>query len=145
MSIQKISHIGIAVKDLEAQVRLYRDLLQLELVNEEVVEDQQVRVAMFQVGESTIELLCPTSPDSPVAKFIDRRGEGIHHVAYEVEDLDGQLERLAAQGMELIDKKARAGAHGKRIAFLHPKATFGVLTELCDESPRGADPLQESP
>ena len=132
MSMDKISHIGIAVRDLEQQKHLYQDLLQLELINEEVVEDQQVRVAMFRVGESTVELLCPTTPDSPVAKFLDQRGEGIHHVAYAVQDLAGQLDRLAAQGVELIDKKPRAGAHGQQIAFLHPRSTFGVLTELCE-------------
>lgn len=132
MAIQKIAHIGVAVRDLEPQVHLYRDLLGLELVNDEVVEDQKVRVVMFKIGESTIELLCPTSDDSPVATFLKRRGEGIHHVAYEVRDLAGQLRGLDAQGVELIDKSPRKGAHGQRIAFLHPRATFGVLTELCE-------------
>lgn len=131
MSIRKISHIGIAVRDLEQQMHLYRDVLQLELVNEEVVQDQKVRVAMFRIGESTIELLCPTAADSPVAKFLDRRGEGIHHIAYEVSDLEADLQRLAGEGVELIDLSPRPGAHGKSIAFLHPRATFGVLTELC--------------
>jgi methylmalonyl-CoA/ethylmalonyl-CoA epimerase len=134
MTIQKISHIGIAVKDLERQVHLYRDLLGLELINEEVVEDQKVRVAMLRIGESTIELLSPTSPESPVAKFLEKRGEGIHHVAYEVSDLPGQLAHLTAEGVDLIDKSPRDGAHGKRIAFLHPRSTFGVLTELCEQS-----------
>lgn len=132
MSIKKISHIGIAVKDLDAQVAFYRDQLGLELVRTEVVEDQKVRVAIFEVGESTIELLSPTAPDSPVAKFLDRRGEGFHHLAYEVEGLEEQLRDLGAKGVKLIDKTPRDGAHDKRIGFLHPKATFGVLTELCE-------------
>lgn len=132
MSIDKISHIGIAVRDLEQQKHLYRDLLGLELINEEEVPDQQVRVAMFRIGESIIELVCPTGPESPVARFLDRRGEGIHHVAYEVSGLEAELGRLDAQGVKLIDKSPRDGAHGKQIAFLHPTATFGVLTELCE-------------
>lgn len=134
MSVQRISHIGIAVKDLGQQLHLYRDLLGLELINEEVVEDQKVRVAMLRIGESTIELLSPISEDSPVAKFLEKRGEGIHHVAYEVVDLPGQLSRLAEKGVDLIDKSPRDGAHGKQIAFLHPRSTFGVLTELCEQS-----------
>jgi len=132
MAIEKIAHIGVAVRDLEPQVHLYRDLLGLELINDEVVEDQKVRVVMFKIGESTIELLCPTSDDSPVARFLERSGEGIHHVAYEVHDLTAQLRRLDAQGVELIDKSPRKGAHGQHIAFVHPRATFGVLTELCE-------------
>jgi methylmalonyl-CoA/ethylmalonyl-CoA epimerase len=130
--IRKISHIGIAVRDLEQQVGLYRDVLGLELLGTEVIEDQQVRVAMFRVGESAIELLTPTSPESPVAKFLDRRGEGVHHLAYEVQGVEGLLADLEEKGVELIDKKPRAGAHGKRIAFLHPRSTFGVLTEICE-------------
>lgn len=132
MSIQKISHIGIAVRDLEQQIRFYGDQLGLELVGQEVIEDQQVRVAIFRIGESSIELLAPTSPDSPVAKFLDRRGEGIHHVAYEVEGLEPMLRRLESHGVDLIDKTPRVGAHDKHIAFLHPRSTFSVLTELCE-------------
>lgn len=132
MAIQKIAHIGVAVRDLERQVHLYRDLLGLDLINDEVVEDQKVRVVMFKIGESTIELLCPTGEDSPVAKFLERNGEGIHHVAYEVQDLAGELRRLSSHGVDLIDKNPREGAHGQHIAFVHPRATFGVLTELCE-------------
>ena len=132
MGIDKIAHIGIAVRDLAAQLRLYRDLLGLELVREEVIADQGVKVAMLKVGESTVELLCPTSADSPVARFLDKHGEGIHHVAYQVPDLQAELQQLEAQGLDLIDREPRAGAHGKKIAFLHPRGTFGVLTELCE-------------
>jgi methylmalonyl-CoA epimerase len=132
MSIQKISHIGIAVRDLEQQIRFYGDQLGLELIGQEVIEDQQVRVAIFRIGESSIELLAPTSPDSPVAKFLDKRGEGVHHIAYEVDGLEPMLRRLESHGIDLIDKKPRAGAHDKRIAFLHPRSTFSVLTELCE-------------
>jgi methylmalonyl-CoA/ethylmalonyl-CoA epimerase len=96
------------------------------------VAEQKVRVAFLAVGESRIELLEPTSPDSPVAKFLEKNGEGTHHVAYEVEDLEGALAELAAAGVKLIDQVPRRGAHGTRIAFLHPKATGGVLTELCE-------------
>jgi methylmalonyl-CoA/ethylmalonyl-CoA epimerase len=132
VSIKKISHIGIATKDLDQQVAFYRDMLGLELVQIEEIEDQQVRVAMFRIGESAIELLTPTSPQSPIARFLEKRGEGIHHIAYEVEGLGQELVRLDSQGIDLIDKIPREGAHGKRIAFLHPRATFGVLTELCE-------------
>lgn len=132
MSIRKISHIGIAVTNLEQQIQFYRDQLGLELVGVEEIQDQQVRVAMLRIGESSIELLASTAPGSAVAKFLERRGEGIHHIAYEVEGLEQTLGRLEEQGVDLIDKKPRSGAHGKRIAFLHPRSTGGVLTELCE-------------
>lgn len=132
MTISKISHIGIAVRDLDEQIAFYRDKLGLELVGIESIEDQKVKVAIFRVGESNIELLTPTSPQSPVAKFLDKRGEGIHHLAYQVEGLEGLLAALENKGVDLIDKKPRQGAHGARIAFLHPRSTFGVLTELCE-------------
>lgn len=132
MSIRKISHIGIAVRDLDQQVAFYRDVMGLEYQGTEVVEDQQVRVAIFRVGESAIELLEPTSPESPVAKHLDKKGEGIHHLAYEVEGIQQTLDDLKQKGARLIDQGPRDGAHGKRIAFIHPKSTFGVLTELCE-------------
>lgn len=131
MSIRKISHIGIAVKSLEQQKPFYRNVLGLQLVGEEEVEDQRVRVAMFAVGEVRIELLEPTSEESPIARYIEKRGEGIHHIAYEVSDIDESLGELKTREIRLIDEEARDGAEGARIAFLHPKATFGVLTELC--------------
>ena len=132
MSIQKISHIGIAVRDLDQQVAFYRDKMGLELLGFEEVQDQQVKVAIFKVGESNIELLTPTSSESPIAKFLDKRGEGIHHLAYASDGLEALLGTLEDKGVDLIDKKPRPGAHGARIAFLHPRSTFGVLTELCE-------------
>lgn len=132
MSVRKISHIGVAVSDLDRSIQLYRDVLGLELVDVEEVPDQQVRVALFRVGESRVELLGATSPRSPVARFLERHGEGVHHVAYEVDDLAAALQALQAQGVELIDKTPRVGAGGMRIAFVHPRALGGVLTELCE-------------
>ena len=132
MSVRKISHIGVAVSDLDRSIQLYRDVLGLELVDVEEVPDQQVRVALFRVGESRVELLGATSPRSPVARFLERHGEGVHHVAYEVEDLGATLQVLQGQGVELIDKTPRVGAGGMRIAFVHPRALGGVLTELCE-------------
>lgn len=132
MSIEKISHIGIAVRDLEQQVAFYRDVLGLRLTGTETIEDQQVKVAIFQVGESAIELLCPTSAESPVARFLDQKGEGIHHLAYQVEGIQETLDGLSKNGARLIDETPRKGAHDKRIAFIHPRSTFGVLTELCE-------------
>lgn len=132
MSIRKISHIGIAVRDLGPQVALYRDVMGLELLGVEEVADQGVRVAMFRVGESTVELLEPLSEASPIHAFLEKRGEGLHHLAYEVEGIEGTLAALERGGVRLIDRQPRLGAHGKRIAFLHPRSTGGVLTELCE-------------
>ena len=129
--LTKINHIGIAVKSLEESIPFYRDQLSMPFAGFEVVAEQKVRVAMLQVGESKIELLEPTSDDSPVAKFIEKNGPGIHHLAYEVEDLEAAIARLMAEGARMIDEKPRAGAHGSRIAFVHPKSSNGVLTELC--------------
>jgi methylmalonyl-CoA/ethylmalonyl-CoA epimerase len=131
MSINKIAHIAIAVDNLAEQIRHYRDVLGLELVGEEVVEDQGVRVAFLKVGESTIELLEPLHDASPVAKFIAKRGQGIHHIAFDVDDLDESLQGLRQKEIRLIDENPRPGGHGCQIAFLHPKSTHGVLTELC--------------
>lgn len=128
---KKINHIGIAVKSIEAATPFYRDILGMHFEGTEVVAEQKVKVAFFGVGESRIELLEPTADDSPVAKFLEKNGEGIHHIAYEVADLPAALAALKAQDVRLIDASPRLGAHGTRIAFLHPKATGGVLTELC--------------
>jgi methylmalonyl-CoA/ethylmalonyl-CoA epimerase len=128
---KKIKHIGIAVKSIETAAPLYRDVLGMTYEGSEEVTDQKVRVAFFAVGESRIELLEPTSADSPVAKFLEKNGEGIHHIAYEVEDIAAALDRLRQENVRLVDEIPRCGAHGTRIAFLHPKATGGVLTELC--------------
>lgn len=127
----KINHIGIAVKNIENAVPFYRDVLGMAFEGTEEVAEQKVRVAFLAVGESRIELLEPTSPDSPVAKFLEKNGEGAHHIAYEVPDLEAALAGLKEQGVRLIDEVPRCGAHGTRIAFLHPKASGGVLTELC--------------
>jgi methylmalonyl-CoA/ethylmalonyl-CoA epimerase len=131
MLSKKINHIGIAVKSIETAASLYRDVLGMTYEGSEEVTDQKVRVAFFAVGESRIELLEPTSADSPVAKFLEKNGEGIHHIAYEVEDIAAALDRLRQENVRLVDEIPRCGAHGPRIAFLHPKATGGVLTELC--------------
>jgi len=129
--LTKINHIGIAVKSLDDSLPFYRDQLSMSFAGIEEVAEQKVRVAMLQVGESKIELLEPTSDDSPVAKFIEKNGPGIHHLAYEVDDLEAAIARLMAEGTRMIDEQPRAGAHGSRIAFVHPKSSNGVLTELC--------------
>ena len=129
--LTKINHIGIAVKSLEESLPFYRDNLGMSFAGIEAVAEQKVRVAMLQIGESKIELLEPTSEDSPVAKFIEKNGVGIHHIAYEVTDIETAIARLAAEGVRMIDEKPRCGAHDTSIAFLHPKSSGGVLTELC--------------
>lgn len=134
---KKISHIGMAVKSLDASIPFYRDVLGMEFEGTEVVAEQKVKVAFLAIGESRIELLEATSPDSPVAKFLEKNGEGIHHIAYEVENLEEVLVQLKGEGVRLIDESPRMGAHRTRIAFLHPKASGGVLTELCEPGSHG--------
>lgn len=129
--LTKINHIGIAVKSLEESLPFYRDNLGMSFAGIETVAEQKVRVAMLQVGESKIELLEPTAEDSPVARFIEKNGAGIHHIAYEVEDIEVAIAKLVAEGARMIDEQPRCGAHDTRIAFLHPKSSGGVLTELC--------------
>ena len=129
--LKKINHIGIAVKSLEASIPFYRDQLGMTFEGTEEVADQKVRVAFLQIGESRIELLEPTADDSPIAIFLEKKGEGVHHMAYEVEDVAATLAEMEEQGLRLIDKTPRRGAHNSLIAFLHPKATGGVLTEIC--------------
>ena len=129
--LTRINHIGIAVKSLDDALPFYRDNLGMTFAGIEEVVEQKVRVAMLQVGESKIELLEPTNVDSPVAKFLEKNGPGIHHLAYEVEDIDDAIARLLADGARMIDEQPRKGAHGTRIAFVHPKSSNGVLTELC--------------
>lgn len=129
--ITKISHIGIAVKDLNAAKQLYKQLLQAEPSDDEIVAEQKVKVTKFKVGESTIELLEPTSGDSPIAKFIEKRGEGIHHIAYESDKIQDDLNRLGSQGFELINKEPVKGSDNLLIAFIRPKSASGVLTEIC--------------
>jgi methylmalonyl-CoA/ethylmalonyl-CoA epimerase len=127
----KINHIGIAVHSIENSLPFYRDVLGMVYEGAEEVAEQKVKVAFLAIGESRIELLEPTAPDSPVARFLEKNGEGTHHIAYEVDDLVAALATLKAQGVRLIDVAPRSGAHGTSIAFLHPKASGGVLTELC--------------
>jgi methylmalonyl-CoA/ethylmalonyl-CoA epimerase len=129
--VKKINHLGIAVKNIESALPYYRDVLGMQQEGMETVPGQKVRVAFLRIGESRVELLEPTSADSPVAKFLEKNGEGLHHVAYEVEHLEGALADLKKNGLRLIDETPRPGAHGTRIAFLHPKDTGGILTELC--------------
>lgn len=126
----KINHLGIATNGIENALKFWEDALGLENVHTEVVEDQKVRVAMLPIGESRVELLEPTSDDSPISKFLKKRGGGIHHIAVEVEDIRASLARLKAQGMQLIDEEPRIGAEGCLVAFVHPKASGGVLLEL---------------
>ena len=129
--LTKINHIGIAVQSLDAAIPFYRDNLGMAFAGIEDVPEQKVRVAMLEVGESKIELLEPTSSESPVAKFIEKNGAGIHHIAYEVTDIEAAIAKLLSDGVRMVDEKPRSGAHGTRIAFIHPKTTLGVLTELC--------------
>nr|WP_320114788.1 methylmalonyl-CoA epimerase [uncultured Desulfuromonas sp.] len=129
--VKKINHIGVAVKSIEEAAPLYRDVYGMKDEGVEVVAEQKVKVAFFAVGESRIELLEPTSDDSPVARFMEKNGPGIHHVAYEVDDVEAELAKLADSGIRLIDTVPRCGAHETKIAFLHPKSSGGILTELC--------------
>ncbi|MBI4411893.1 MAG: methylmalonyl-CoA epimerase [Deltaproteobacteria bacterium] len=135
MSFKKVDHVAIAVPDLDAAITLYRNLLGKGPEHIEEVADQKVRAAFFGMGETNLELLFPTAPDSPVSKFLeDRKGRsGLHHICLQVSNIDAHLENLKKQGVQLIDQKPRIGAHGKRIAFVHPKSTGGVLIELSEE------------
>jgi len=128
----KVDHIGIAVKSLSEAVKVYQDAIGLHVSGYDEVDDQGVRVAMLTIGESRIELLEPTREDSPIEKFMMKRGEGIHHIAVRVDDIEQALERLKASGVRLIDSTPRRGAHNTRIAFIHPSSTHGVLLELVE-------------
>ncbi|MEA4883896.1 MAG: methylmalonyl-CoA epimerase [Clostridia bacterium] len=130
--IKSVDHIGIAVSDLDAAIRVYTDTLGIALNGAETVPEQKVRVAFLPAGETEIELLESTDPEGPIAKFIEKKGEGIQHIAFRVDDIDAALEEMKAKGVRLIDEKPRYGAGGARIAFLHPKSTGGVLIELCE-------------
>ncbi len=130
--LDRIYHLGYAVHDLGAAARFYEENFGARPSEPEVVEDQGIVAAMFGVGESQIELVQPTRPDSPVGKFLERRGEGFHHVAFQVEDLEAALAELKKNGVPLIDESPRIGAGGTRMAFVHPKGAFGVLTELVE-------------
>jgi methylmalonyl-CoA/ethylmalonyl-CoA epimerase len=132
----RIDHIGIAVEDIEAGIALYEGSFEMELGLRETVEEQGVEAALMNVGEGHVELMAPTGPDTPVGKFLAKRGAGLHHVAYAVDDIDSTLERIAATGIELIDAKARIGIGGSRVAFLEPRSTGRVLIEIV-EPPEG--------
>lgn len=132
--INSISHIGIAVESLDSSIPLYRDVFGLHHLGVEEVVEQKVRVAMFDAGGVHIELLEPTSPESPIAKFLEKNGPGMHHICYNVGDVDESLKEASEKGLRLIDEKAREGAGGMKIGFLHPKSTLGVLTELNSKS-----------
>lgn len=134
MKISHIEHLGIAVESIEKALPYYEEVLGLKCYNIEVVEDQKVKTAFLKVGETKIELLEPTSPDSTIAKFIEKRGAGVHHVAFAIKDgVANALAFAEEKGVRLIDKAPRKGAEGLNIAFLHPKSTLGVLTELCEK------------
>ncbi len=127
----RIAHIGIAVKDAEAALRIYQEVLGLEPSHIETVEEQKVKTIHIPIGDSSIELLESTSPDGVISRFIEKRGEGIHHIAIEVSDISDMLEKMKAAGFQVIDEIPRHGAHNMLIAFIHPKSTNGVLLELC--------------
>lgn len=131
--IKKIDHIGIAVKDLNETTRFYRENLGLEIEGIEEIKEQKVKAAIIPIGESRIELLQSTNLDGPIAKFIEKRGEGIHHIAIEVERIEEALQKLKKKGIQLVDQKPRIGANKMKIAFLHPRSTKGVLIELCEK------------
>ncbi|MGC9151074.1 MAG: methylmalonyl-CoA epimerase [Microbacter sp.] len=133
MNPSHIEHIGIAVKDFDAAIAYYEKLLGSKCYAVEEVIDQKVKTAFFKVGQTKIELLASTDPEGPVGKFIEKKGEGIHHIAFAVEGLQDSLNELAKDGIQLIDQTPRKGAEGLNIAFLHPKSTMGVLTELCEK------------
>ena len=134
MKIKKIDHLGIAVSSIDSGKKFWQDIMGLELEGTETVEEQKVTTAFMPVGESEVELLESTSPDGPVAKYIEKKGVGLQHVAFRVENIDEALAELKEKGVKLIDQTPRNGAGGARIAFLHPKATGGILVELCERN-----------
>lgn len=133
MNLTHIEHIGIAVKNLDESIKFYEDVLGLKCYSIEEVKDQKVKTAFFKVGQTKIELLESTDPEGPIGKFIEKKGEGIHHLAFHVKDLQNALKETESKGVKLIDASPRKGAEGLNIAFLHPKSTNGVLTEFCED------------
>jgi len=127
-----IDHIGVATDDLDASLALYEDSMEMPLAYRETVEEQGVEAVLLDVGDCHVELLSPLGPDTPVGKFLERKGPGLHHVAYRVDDIDATLTQLAAAGLELIDAEPRTGIRDSRVAFLHPRSTGGVLTEIVE-------------
>lgn len=133
MKLSHIEHIGIAVNNLNEAIPYYENVLGLQCYSIEEVKDQKVKTAFFKIGQTKLELLESTSPDGPIAKFIEKRGQGIHHLAFAVDGLENALSEAEEKGIRLIDQHPRKGAEGLDIAFLHPKSTFGVLTEFCED------------
>jgi len=132
--IEKIDHIGIAVRSIENTSELFSNILGLKVAGEEIVEEQKVKIAFLPLGDSELELLESTSPEGPIAKFIEKKGEGIQHIAFRVDNIEKALEKLKKEGVRLIDEKPRYGAGGAKIAFLHPKGTNGILIELSERN-----------
>jgi methylmalonyl-CoA/ethylmalonyl-CoA epimerase len=128
----RIDHIGVAVEEIEASLELYRDAFQMEVAHREIVEEQGVEAVLLDVGENHVELLAPLSEDTPVGRFLAKKGPGLHHVAYQVSNIDATLASLKAAGLPLIDEQPRVGIRGSRVAFLHPRGTDGVLTEIVE-------------
>jgi len=133
MNISHIEHIGIAVKNLEESIKYYENILGLKCYNIEEVKDQKVKTAFFMVGQTKLELLESTDPEGAIGKFIEKKGEGIHHLAFAVKGIENALAEMESKNVQLIDKAPRKGAEGLDIAFLHPKSTAGILTELCEK------------
>ncbi len=131
--MRKIEHLGIAVANIDESIKLFESLLGSQCYKIEEVVSEHVKTAFFQIGESKIELVAATDPNSPIAKFLEKKGPGIHHIAFDVENIESEIERLLKEGFELISATPKDGADNKRIAFLHPKSTNGVLVELCEE------------
>ena len=130
--VQKVDHIGIAVKNLDEALKFYEDVLGLKCAGSEVVEEQKVKVAFLPIGDTEVELLESTEEDGPIAKYIEKKGEGIQHIDYRVANIEEAIEEMKSKGIRMIDEKPRYGAGGAKIAFLHPKSTHGVLIELCE-------------
>ncbi|OGU39617.1 MAG: methylmalonyl-CoA epimerase [Ignavibacteria bacterium GWB2_35_12] len=131
--IKSINHIGIAVKDLDASIDIFRKIFSFDEIHREKVESQKVEIASFKVGDVLIELTAATDETSPISKYLEKKGEGIHHIAFETDDVNKELGRLSKEGIQLINQTATEGAHEMQIAFLHPKSTNGVLIELCQK------------
>lgn len=135
--IKKINHIAIAVRNIEESARFYQDVLGLTLSGIETVTEQKTKVGFFKIGETNIELVQPTEPDSPVAKFLETKGQGIHHICFEVDNLEAEIEECLKKGATMVDMKPRHGAHNTKVAFIHPKSSGGVLIELCEQQENG--------
>jgi methylmalonyl-CoA epimerase len=131
--IKKIAHIGIAVKNIDEQIPYYRDILGLEIEGTEIVEEQGVKVCFIKIGDTHIELLEPIRDNSPIKSFLDNKGEGVHHIAYESSDIREYISRMKEKGFKLLNEEPKKGAHNMSICFAHPKSTFGVLTEVCQK------------